>query len=124
MLTATGSSVTRSIGVGGNTDTVLDLSFKNTSGAACDTFTVSAGSSVLQLSSLGLSNGETLHIDHTENGLLRIRIQSIDGSCRSALDKRTPESSDDLWVRHGTVTVSVTAQRTGALALSCAGRYT
>ncbi len=124
MLTATGSSITRSIGVGGNTDTVLELSFKNTSGVSCDTFTVSAGSSVISLSSLGLASGETLHIDHTEDGLLRIRIQSSSGSYRGALDKRTPESSDDLWVRPGTVAVSVTAQRTGTLTLSCAGRYT
>ena len=124
MLTATGSSITRSIGVGGNTDTVLDLTFKNTSGIVCDTFTVSAGGSVISLSSLGLASGETLHIDHTEEGLLRIRIQSSGVSYRSALDKRTPESGDDLWVRPGTVAVSVTAQRTGTLTLSCAGRYT
>ena len=124
MLTATGNSITRSIGVGGNTDTVLNLSFKNTSGVSCDTFTVSTGGSAISLSGIGLAIGETLHIDHTEDGLLRIRIQSSGGNYRSALDKRTPESSDDLWVRPGTVTVSVTAERTGALALSCAGRYT
>ena len=124
MLTATGSSVTRSIGVGGNTDTVLDLTFKNTSGAVCGTFTVSAGSSVISLSGLGLASGETLHIDHTEDGLLRIRIESISGSYRSVLDKRDVTSSDDLWVRPGTVTVSVMAHRIGTLTLSCAGRYT
>ena len=124
MLSATGSGITRSIGVAGNTDTVLELSFKNTSGAVCGSFTVDAGSSMISLSALGLASGETLHIDHTVDGLLRIRVQSSSGSYRSVLDKRTPESSDDLWVPPGTATVSVTAQRTGTLTLSCAGRYT
>ena len=119
-----GSGITRSIGVAGNTDTVLEISFKNTSGAVCGSFTVDAGSSMISLSALGLASGETLHIDHTVDGLLRIRVQSSSGSYRIVLDKRTPESSDDLWVPPGTATVSVTAQRTGTLTLSCAGRYT
>ena len=123
MLAATGSSIARSIGVGGNTKTVLDAKFKNTSGSACNTFSISAGGSAIALSSLGLANGETLHIDHTEDGLLRIRIQSTGNVYRSALDKRTAASSDDLWVSPGAVTVTVTAQRTGALTLSCAGRF-
>ena len=121
-VTAAGSRITKQIGVAGSVKTVLDLSFTNTSGAACATFTVSAGGSVISLSNLGLANGETLHIGHTEDGLLRIRIQN-GSSYRSALDKRTAESSDDLWVSPGAVTVNVTAQRTGTLAISCAGRF-
>ena len=121
-LTATGSSITRQFGVAGSVKTVMDISFKNTSGATCATFTVSAGGSTIALTGLDLANGETLHIDHTEDGLLRIRIQS-GSSYRSALGKRTTASSDDLWVNHGNVTVTVTAQRTGSLTMSCAGRF-
>ena len=122
ILKATGSSIVRSIGVGGNTDTVLDLSFQNTSGSTCASFTIAAGSSTITLQSLGLANNETLIIDHTEDGLLRIRI--LNGSTyRSALDKRTAASSNDLWVKPGMVTVSITAAQAGTLTVKCAGRY-
>ncbi len=121
-LMATGSNITRQIGVAGSVKTVLDISFTNTSGMSCASFTVSAGGSVISLSSLGLASGETLHIGHTEDGLLRIRIQN-GSSYRSVLDKRTSGSSDDLWVSPGLVTVNVSAQRTGSLTISCAGRF-
>lgn len=121
-LTATGSSITRQMGVGGSADTVLDIAFHNTSGATCDTFKVQAGASMMELRGLGLANGETLHIDHTDDGVLRIRIQN-GSTYRSALDKRTTASSDDLWVSPSSVAVIMTAQRTGTLTMSCAGRF-
>ena len=121
-LTATGSSITRQMGVGGSADTVLDIAFHNTSGATCDTFKVQAGASMMELRGLGLANGETLHIDHTDDGVLRIRIQN-GSTYRSALDKRTTASSDDLWVSPSSVAVTMTAQRTGTLTMSCAGRF-
>lgn len=118
---ASGSSIYRQIGVAGSARTVLELAFRNTSGGTCSTFVVQAGGSSMTLNNLGLASGETLHIDHTEDGILRIYITG--SGWRSALDKRGAASSDDLWVNPGTVTVSVLAQRAGALTISCAGRY-
>lgn len=121
--TATGSSISRQITVLGSERTALEISFTNSSGSACDTFTITAGGSTIALSGLGLASGETLYIDHTDDGILRIRIKSTSNVYRSALAKRTAASSDDLWVNPGTVSVTVTAQRSGTLTISCAGRF-
>lgn len=121
-LVATGNSITRQVGVAGSTDTVMGISFKNTSGSVCSTFKVQAGDSMIDLRALNLYNGETLHIDHTDDGLLRIRIQS-GSTYRSALNKRTVESDDDLWISPGYITVTATAQRTGTMTMSWAGRF-
>ncbi len=121
--TATGSSISTSVTVLSHVKTVLDVSFANTSGAACDTFSITAGGSTIALESLGLANGETLYIDHTETGLLRIRIKNTSNVYRSVLAKRTTASSNDLWVSPGTVTVAVTAAKAGTLTVSCAGRF-
>ena len=122
-LMATGSSITRQFGVAGSEKSVMNVAFKNTSSSACAAFSITAGESTITLSSLSLGQNETLYIDHTEDGLLRIRIRSAGGVYRSALNKRTAESSDDLWVSPGTVTVTMTAQRAGTLTISCAGRF-
>lgn len=114
---ASGSTITRQIGVGGSATTVLDISFRCTSGT-CSTFRVTAGSSMIELTGLSLSAGQTLTIDHTAGGLLRIMEGGV-----SALGKRTAASSDDLYVEPGTVTVTVTTQGSGTLTISCAGRY-
>ena len=116
-LNATGSTITRQIGVAGSATTVLDISFRCNSGT-CSTFRVTAGSSMIELTGLSLSAGQTLVIDHTADGLLRITAGGV-----SALGKRTAASSDDLYVEPGTVTVTVTTQGSGSLTISCAGRY-
>jgi len=114
---ANGSTITRQIGVGGSATTVLDITFRCNSGT-CSTFRVVAGSSMIELTGLSLSAGQTLTIDHTAEGLLRIMAGGV-----SALSKRTAASSDDLYVNPGTVTVTVTTQGSGTLTISCAGRY-
>ena len=114
---ANGSTITRQIGVGGSATTVLDITFRCSSGT-CSTFRVVAGSSMIELTGLSLSAGQTLVIDHTADGLLRIMAGGV-----SALAKRTAASSDDLYVEPGTVTVTVTTQGSGSLTISCAGRY-
>lgn len=105
-----------SINVGGNVESVLDATFKNTSGSAIDTFTISAGGNTLSLSGLGLANGDTLTIEHGTDGLLRIHTGNA-----SVLDKRS--GSDDLYVTPGTKTVTVTAGGAGILTVSSIGRY-
>ena len=121
--TATGSSATISATVLGSEKSLLEVIFKNTSSSTCNTFTITAGGSTIALSNLALAKNQTLHIDHTEDGLLRIRIQNTSGVYRSALDKRTAASSDDLWVSPGAVTVTMTAQRTGTLTVKSAGWF-
>lgn len=121
-LTASGSSIARQLGVAGSAETVLEATFKNTSGAVCNTLTIQAGDSTMAFTALGLANNEMLIIDHTEDGLLRIRIQN-GSNYRSAMSSRTPESSDDMYVSPGTVSVILTAQRTGSLTITCSGRY-
>lgn len=118
------SSLTnRAIGVDGSADTVMNVEFKNTSGSTANTFSITVSGKTFAFTDLGLANGETLVIDHTEEGILRIRIKSTGGSYRSAYNKRTAESADELLISPGTVYVSMTSQRAGTLTVSHAGRY-
>lgn len=113
----------RVIRVPGSADTVLDVTFTNLSGMEIASASIRAGKNRFDLENLRLAANETLMIDHTVDGLLRIRIQAASGAWRSALACRTQESSDDLTVSPGDVTVDFTAQRAGRLTVSCCGRY-
>lgn len=120
------SSVSRQFGVGGTRDTVMEAAFTNTSGSTINQVDLTCGGSAFHLRNLSLANGETLHIDHDDNGkrcVLRVRIQGTGGAWRSALNKRTAESSNDLTVAPGIITVGMSAGGAGTLLLSCAGRY-
>lgn len=116
-LMATGNRISRIIGVAGNARTVVDLEFKCTSGV-CSTFTAFVAGNTITLTGLNLRSGQTLTIDHSDEGLLRIWVDGF-----SVLAKRTAASSDDLYVWPGTALVEVETQGTGALTISCAGRY-
>jgi len=107
----------------GSVRTVMDVEFKNTSGSTADTFSITTGGSTIAFSSLGLANNETLEIDHKNDGTLRIRIKNAGGTYRSAMDKRTPESADDLFVEPGTQNISMTSQKAGNLTVSHVGRF-
>ena len=120
------SSFTRSFGVGGTRETVMEASFKNTAGFTVNRVDITCGGSHIYLRSLGLANGETVYIDHVDDGkrcVLRIRIQGTGGAWRSAMDKRTADSSDDLRVSPGITSVTLYATGIGTLLLSCAGRF-
>ena len=113
-------------GVGGTAETVIDAAFTNTSGGTVDALRVACGGSAIALHDLALADGETLVIDHADDGrmcVLRIRILSAAGVYRSVLDKRTGESSDDLRAGPGMNSVALEAGGSGALELVCAGRY-
>lgn len=112
------SSGSLTLGVNGSAETVMDVSFKNTSGSTVNTFSVTAGGKTIALTGLGLANNATLTIDHDENGLIRMKIGST-----SVLDKRTAESADDLTVKPGAVSVSFTAGGAGTIQVTCKGRY-
>lgn len=120
------STATGRLYVLGNVRTVVDASFTNTSGAVVDWLTLTVGGSVFELEDLGLQAGETLWIDHPDDGRrswLRILIESEGGTFRSALAARTPESSDDLWVEPGPQSLTLAAQGKGDLLIRCAGRF-
>ena len=116
-------AVSRQMEVPGTAPTVMNLTFRNLSGMEIASFTISAGNSHFVLENLGLGANETLVIDHTAEGLLRIRIQGATGTWRSVLGRRTADSSDDLTVNPGTMQWSMSAQRAGRLTISCYGRY-
>ena len=120
--TDSGTSGSVSLTVNGSAETVAEISFKNTSGSTVDTFTVTAGSSVIAFTSLGLANNETLEIDH-DGKLIRIRIKGTGGTYRSAMAKRTAASADDLYLTPGSRTVSYTAGGAGSFTASVKGRF-
>lgn len=64
---------------------------KNTSSVTVNRLTLRAGATWMEFTGLALPAGETLVIDHDENGLLRIRVGE-----ESRMQCRTAESSDEL----------------------------
>ena len=120
------NSANMTLGVVGSEKSVLEAQFQNTSGSTVNTFSISTGESIMSFSSLGLANGETLVIDHSDNGKrcdLRLRIRSTGGVYRSAMNKRSTGSSDELTISPGTRTVSMSAGGAGKITVSCYGRF-
>lgn len=121
--TASGTSGSVSLTVPGSAETVAEFEFKNTSGAAFNSFSITAGASTMEFTNLGLGNNETLVVDHVGR-LIRIRIRATNGTTyRSAMTKRTVGSSDDLYISPGSRTVSYTSQGAGNFTVSVKGRF-
>ncbi len=121
-LATSGGSLT--IGVEGSAKTVIEVAFKNTSGASVSTFSIDTGESAMAFTALALANGETLIIDHEDTGkknILRIAIEGTGGARRSVMDKRTGD--DDLYITPGVHAVSFSAGGAGQITLSCRGRF-
>ena len=112
--TAASGSVT--VQVGGNVQSVLDVTFQNRSGMTINNFWVQANGNRITLSSLGLGGSSALTINHGTDGLLRIRR---DGT--SVYEKYT--GADDLFVNPGNVSVSFSADRAGTLTVQSYGRW-
>lgn len=116
---------TMTLGVNGSATSVMEATFQNTSGSTINTFSLDTGESKMEFTGLALANGESLIIDHDNNGkknILRMRIRN-GSSYRSVLDKRTQESDNDLWISPGTHKVLMTAGGAGKITISCSGRY-
>lgn len=112
--TAASGSVT--VQVGGNVQSVLDVTFQNRSGMTINSFWVQANGNRITLSSLGLGGSSALTINHGTDGLLRIKIGST-----SVYQKYT--GADDLFVNPGNVSVSFSADRAGTLTVQSYGRW-
>ena len=124
MRTNTHSEV-MTLGVNGSEKTAMEATFLNTSGAVINTFSLNTGESRMAFTGLGLANGESLVIDHDDNGercLLRLRIRN-GNSWRSVLNNRTPESSDDLYISPGVHQIQMAAGGDGRITVSASGRF-
>jgi hypothetical protein len=64
----------------------------------------------MAFASLGLANGEKLIGDYDENDIQRLRIKNTNNVYRSVLDKRTIFSADDIMLKCGANTVSVSSE--------------
>ena len=108
--------------VGGTVRTVADVTARNISGKTINNLTILVGDSTFTFANLGLGGTETLTISHGNDGLLKIRA-GTDSSTRSVFSLRTPESSDDLYVDPGIVTVGIESQRALRVTVKAAGRF-
>ena len=111
------------IRVNGSAQTVADIELANMSGAKIDTATVYAGVWGIGFTGLGLMAGETLVIDHNDEGRLQLRIRDGNGVYRSVYDKRSPYSANDLYVMPGLQTVRFQAQRACIMTAKAYGRF-
>ena len=111
------------IRVNGSAQTVADIELANMSGAKIDTATVYAGAWGIGFTGLGLMAGETLVIDHSDEGRLQLRIRDGNGVYRSVYGKRSPYSANDLYVMPGFQTVRFQAQRACIMTAKAYGRF-
>ena len=122
---AAGDSNAKTFTVPGNTDTPLNMELTNGSGSTISSMTIQAtGGSRFVFSSLGLAANEKLITSHDARGYVQIQIKNTSNEYRDAMEKRAPESSDDLTIQAGTnKTVTITAGGTLTGTISCNGRY-
>ena len=110
------------ITIGGNTTTTAEIEMTNESGGTVDTADITIGASTMLFTGLGLADGETLVIDHRDDGLLQIRIRS-GSSYRSAMSARTADSDDEFFVEPGENSARFRAAGACSLAVSARGRF-
>lgn len=113
-----------SFSAGGTAPAVVAVELQNMSGAEIKKVTnITAGVNRMAFDALGLMANETLVIDHGETGLVRIRIRAADGTYRSAMAARTPESADDFAVNPGDNAAGFEAQRACRMTVLWRCRY-
>lgn len=81
----------------------------NGSGSTVNAVNVTANGNSLIFASLGLANGEKLIVDYDEKDIQRLRIKNTSDVYRSVLSKRTTASNDDVLLKCGANTISVTS---------------
>lgn len=110
------SNGTVTLEVPGTAETVLDVTLKNISGQNIANIAVGANGNTITLNGVNLGANQTLTINHTNDGLLRIRKGNT-----SVYSLYT--GADDLYVKPGTVNVSVVGNRAMQATVSCCGRW-
>ena len=97
----------------------VEAKVTNTGSSSISSVTLTAGETSMTFAGVALEAGKTMTIAHDTRGLLTARI---DGT--SVLDKRTPESSDELELDPGKhATLSVTTDGTASTTFEVRGRY-
>ena len=97
----------------------VEAKVTNTGSSSISSVTLTAGETSMTFAGVLLESGQTMTIAHDTRGLLTARI---DGT--SVLDKRTPESSDELELEPGKhATLSVTTDGTASTTFDVRGRY-
>lgn len=112
------SSGSISATIPGSAKTVLDITFTNTSGSACDSITINTGAAKVTFSGLGLASGAAFTFGHDSKG--RITARAGGSSC---LAKMATGSNDDLIIEPGARTITFSASVAGTFVASCYGRY-
>ena len=107
----------------GSAKTQADVELKNISGMNIATATVRVGTYTMYFSNIGLGADEALVVDHTADGLVRIRIRSAGGSYRSVMALRGTNSADDFWILPGGNEFAFTIQRACRMTVSWRARY-
>lgn len=97
----------------------VEAKVTNTGSSSISSVTLTAGETSMTFAGVAVEAGKTMTIAHDTRGLLTARI---DGT--SVLDKRTPESSDELELDPGKhATLSVTTDGTASTTFEVRGRY-
>ena len=114
---------TGSFALGGSMDAPIDAELLNRSGQTVVNASITIGGVTMSFPALRLGANETLVIDHTDDGLLRIRIRDAGGTYRSAMGLRADSSGDDFILSPGNISASYSAQRACRLTVSWRCRY-
>ncbi len=118
-----GTSGSGTATIEGSVKTQADVILSNTSGMTINAASVNVGGYAMTFASLGLGANEALVIDHTAEGLVRIRIRSAGGSYRSVMGCRSPESTNDFMAAPGARGCAYSAQRACSMTVSWRARY-
>jgi len=109
------------IAIGGSGPAQVEAALTNKSSDTVNSVTLTVGGSNMVFSSLGLAAGETLAVGHV-NGVLVIRIYN-GTTHRSAMTKRTADSSDDFLVMPGTRYIGYIADQNCEMVVNWRNRY-
>ena len=122
---AVAASGSVAVEVEGSAETEAEVILENRSGMLINNVVINAAGSLMQFNTLGLTGGEKLVITHeivNTKRILRIYIEH-NGTRRSAMDKRTAASADDLYVKPGSRTFSFSADRACKMTVNVRGRF-
>lgn len=120
---ASSNNTTKTINVPGSRDTALTGEVKNLGSDVCNTLSISSGNGTFSFDGLGLASGETLVISYTAEHILRLSIVTDAGVSRTAYDKRTAQSDDDIILKPGANILTLTADTQCKWTISARGRW-
>ena len=107
----------------GNMETLLAFSVTNTSSSTMNTLLIEAPDTTFEFESLALASGETLHGSYTDDDILLLKIEGVDGAHRSAMAMRTTGSDDDLLLYPGRNEITVKTQTACSVTFAARGRW-